>query len=246
MRAAARRMKKFLRWFLGSLLVLLLLAVAALLGRDVILKQLAERSLERSTGWRAEIGSLHTGLGSTSLHLQQVLLYNRADFGGGLLLDVPEVFAELDRAELFAGRLNFKRLRLHFAELNIVRDRQGRFNLDQIGREVVEASPRIPGPATKASFTFAGIDHLTLSLGSVNYTDLQKPSRSRRMEIGLKDEVATRLKTGEDFQEWFGSLLFRVILEQSLKTTGDGKPKRFELLFDQEPAEGTNATAEPK
>lgn len=230
-------MKKFLRWFLGSLLVLLLLAVAALLGRDVVLKRWAERSIERSTGWRAEIGTFHTGLGSTSLHLQKTRLYNRADFGGGLLLDVPEVFAELDRAELFAGRLHFKQLRLHFAELNIERDQQGRFNLDEMGMELDEISSHPTNRTANASFTFAGIDHLTLSLGGINYTDRQKPSRNRRLHLGLKDEVATQLKTGEDFQDWFGSLLFRVIMQQSLKSTDDGKPKRFELLFDQEPAE---------
>jgi uncharacterized protein involved in outer membrane biogenesis len=222
-------MKKFLRWFIAILVVLIVIAVVALVRRDAILRRVTEQRIQQRTGLRAEIGLLKTGLRSTSFLLKNVKLYNRSDFGGSVLLDAPEFFLELDAPLVAESKLHFKELRLNVTELNIIHDKQGRFNLEEAEKEYDQRDAAKPGTAKSGKkVEFAGIDRLLLTVGKIKFTDLKNPSLSREVDVGLKDELVTDIKTEEDV----GSQLFRLIVQVAAKPKGTGKAGKFEFLLE--------------
>src|SRR4026208_2402307 len=91
-------MKALFRWFfriaLATLVLLVVLVVIALLLKDVIAKNLAERNLRDSTGMDAKISNLEVGLLTPTLSMEGMKLYNPSEFGGGTFLDMPELRME--------------------------------------------------------------------------------------------------------------------------------------------------------
>jgi len=133
-------MKKFLRWVMVGLAVLIVLLVGLLLARDPILKAISKRGIEESTGLRVEIGEFKSVLGNTAVHIRDLRLYNLSEYGGTLMASIPELFLDLDAEQAAAGRLHFRHLKLHLTELNVVKSINGRFNLESAPPRIV---PRV-------------------------------------------------------------------------------------------------------
>ena len=229
-------MKPHLRWAARITVVLLPLLVALLIGRNWILKQVAVRSVAETTGLRAEIGSISTGLRSPYLQLRDVKLFNQPEFGGGSLLDAPEFYASFDPVLAAAGWLHFSEMRVNIAELTVIRDAQGRLNLDHLEREyrTRDAERRRRGKHTN-EMEFAGIDRLDVTIGRILYVDHQKPKRNTTLRIGLTNEVTTIIRTKDDLVKWTGSLIFRVLAEQLVDVLNEKSGRRrYEFRLDPE------------
>ena len=230
-------MKRLLRWVAGLTAVLLVLIAVLLFSRNWILKQVAIRSVAENTGLRAEIGSIHSGLRSPFLHLQNVKLFNQPEFGGGLLLDAPEFYARLDPAPFTRGRLHFVEMRLNIAELTVVRDKQERLNIDHLEKEYRkrdEARRRRRGHDTN-ELEFAGIDRLDISIGAIHYLDQLKPKNSRNVRIGLTNDVTSTIKNEDDLLKWTGATIFRLLAQHFVEKLNEKQRyRRYELQFDAE------------
>lgn len=206
-------MKKFLRWLAVALVVLVALGVAAWWKRDLFLKAAVVRAIQRRTGLRVEIGTFQSAPEGAGMMMRDFRLYNHPEFGGGLLLDMPELIVELDRELVAAGRVRFKQLRMTLAELNVMQDAAGRWNFEKIENEMTE---RNAARARRAQprLTFAGIDELSLSLARIRYTDSRRPDKNRDLRVAVTNETASGIRTEEQLQEWVGSFLFRVIMQE--------------------------------
>lgn len=210
-------MRKILRWSIGVLIVLIALLTALVLARDVLLKAVAERSIEEETGLRAVIGELHTSLGSGAVHIRNLKLYNPPEFGGGLMADAPEVFVDLDAAQAADGKLHFRNLKLILSELNVVKSTAGRFNVEGVEKRIRERLHRRKHRhREKFEFEFAGIEQMHLTLGQVLYTDLKRPRRSLALNLAVNDETVTDLKTEDDLESWAAGMVVRIIMQVSL------------------------------
>ena len=229
-------MKPHLRWAARITVVLLPLLAVLLIGRNWILRQVAVRSVAETTGLRAEIGDISTALRSPFLQLRDVKLFNQPEFGGGSLLDAPEFYASFDPVLAAAGWLRFSEMRVNIAELTVIRDAQGRINLDHLEREyrTRDAERRRRGKHTN-EMEFAGIDRLDVTIGRILYVDHQKPERNTTLRIGLTNEVTTTIRTKDDLVKWTGSLIFRVLAEQLVDVLNEKSGRRrYEFRLDPE------------
>jgi uncharacterized protein YhdP len=225
-------MKKLLRWAIAIASLLLVLAVLALCFRDTFFRLAAQQAIHSSTGMRVEIAKLKTGLRQPAIEMHGVKLYNYADFGSSLMLDVPDLTVEFDQQLVAEGKLRFKLLRLNLAELHVIRDAAGRWNLEKVEKEMTERNgARVKRGEPKLEF--AGIDEMHLTIGRVTFRDSQKPAKSKEILVGMRDELVTGLKTDEDLQDWIGSFIFKVILQEAITPTAkrNGKtPKPVQTL----------------
>lgn len=216
-------MKKKRRWAVGVLAGGVFLLLALVLFRDAVLKALVERSLEEETGLRAVIGELTTTLGSGALRVRNLKLYNSPEFGGQLMADVPELVVDLDAVKAADGKLHFRELKLNLAELNVVKNAAGRLNLNGVEKRIRERlHQRRKKRGEKFRFEFAGIEKLQLTVGQVLYTDLAHPRRSLALNLSVADETVTDLRTEEELEKWASALVFRVLLQVSLRQIGRG------------------------
>ena len=235
-------MKTIIRWFfrLAVTLVILviLLAVVAVLLKDVIAKSLTEKALRDGTGMDAQIARMEVGLATPTVSLEGLKLYNTTNFGPDVFLELPELRMEYVFSEVMQGKLHMKVVRLSIAELNIVKDKNGRTNLEMMQKA---AKDKEKAPTPKKSHgpgvEFGGIDTFYLSVGQLKITDLANPAHNQVIIVALKDEVGRNLKTETEVAGWFAGVVFKLYFQEMAKNPespglrslldGGRKPKRI-------------------
>src|SRR5688500_14451467 len=155
-------MIKFIfRWAFRFLILAIVVVVALILLKDTILKNVAESQIRKSTGMDVKIGAMHVGMTRPVFNVENFVLYNTAEFGGGIFLDVPDLYLEMLPGAR-KGELRFKLVRMNVRELNIGESLQGRTNITS----VAGALDRLQASRTNSNeAVFKGIDTLNLSVG---------------------------------------------------------------------------------
>jgi hypothetical protein len=188
-------MKWLFKWALRLVLLLVALAVVALLSKDAVVKAALEHQIRARTGLDARIGRLSVGLFTPVIDVEQLKVYNPAEFGGVLLLDAPELHIEYDRASLSSGRAHLKLVRLKISELNVVRNAAGQTNLLRLDWKNPVRTFR-----TLRQMPFPAIDVLNLSVGRVRLMDLEHPKRNREFQPGLDNQIFRNVRSMDDFR----------------------------------------------
>jgi uncharacterized protein involved in outer membrane biogenesis len=191
-------MRRLFRWVvrlvLGLIVLIVVAAVVMLLLLDTLAKEVIVNRLRSRTGMDAKVGSVHVGLLSPTLSIENVKLYNTADFGGSLCLDMPELHLQYDTSALRGGRLHLTLLRLNIAELSLVVDKRNRMNFDTLKRKTNESNDH---KTSVEKLKFTGIDVMNVTLGKFHTTNLAS-GRSEEMDFGIKNRVLRNVKTGGD------------------------------------------------
>lgn len=221
-------MRFLFRWAFRLFLVLVVVVVALVLLKDTLIKSFTEHELRAQTGLDTKIDRVRAGLFSASLTIENLKLYNTAEFGGSPLLDAPELHLECEPGPLALRRLRFKLVRLRLNELNIVENKEGRTNITGFVGELQKlASAKSPESAI-AGFEFAGIEVLNLTLDKIRYSNLRRPGKDLDVQVGLRNEILTDIKTLPELSDLILNLLFKrgiTITSQGDRTTITVNPK---------------------
>ncbi len=189
--------KRLFRWALYLFMMVLVLVVAAVLLLNPIVKQLVQSRFRSATGMDVKIGKMDIGLGTPTIAMEDVKIYNTPGLGGSLFLSMPEIFVDYDRDAMRAHKLHLNLVRITLAEIDLVQDKKGR---DLVG--IAEKSQAVEGGIKKqwSAFTFTGLDTLNVTLQKLRLRRLDSPSPVEEVNCGISNEVFTNLKTGEDWQ----------------------------------------------
>ncbi|HEX3988973.1 MAG TPA: AsmA family protein [Verrucomicrobiae bacterium] len=187
-----------IRWLLRIAAALFLLAVIAVVAGimllDTFVRSIMVKGLHTSTGMNVRIASVHVGLRQPVIEIEGLKLYNTAEFGGKLCLDMPELHLEYDPAALRTGTYRFPLVRLNLAEIDVVTDKKGRSNFDAIAKQSKEAKS---GTNTLSGIKFAGIDNLDLTLGKLHVSNL-KSGQDEEVSFGIKNQIFHNVKSEAD------------------------------------------------
>jgi len=208
-------MKKMLRWVGGGLLLLLVLGVVVWLLKDSILKSVTERRLKEEMGLTIKIGQFKTDLTALSVKLKDLRVLNPLGFGSAAFVEIPEAFCVLQLRQAKTNQIHFKELKVHLAELNLIKNKQGLLNVESVKESIAQALAR--RKKSLFNFGFGGIDRLELTVGKVNYTDQQQPENTTQIDLGVQNEVATNLQTEEQLSAWLNAFLIRVAVQQFMQ-----------------------------
>ena len=201
-------MRFLFRWAFRLFLVVIVLAVALVLLKDTLLKSFAEQRIHAQTGLDAKIERLQAEIFSPTLTIENLKLYNTAEFGGSPLLDLPELHLEFESSRLASRKLHFKLVRLRLNELNIVESKSGQTNVTGFVSELQRLSSTNKNDRTAMDFEFAGIDVLNLTLGKVRYSTLKQPGKDLDIQLGLQNEILTNIKTLAELSDLILNVLF--------------------------------------
>lgn len=193
-------MKFVFRWGFRLLILLIVLLVAFLLSIDAIARAVVERRLRAETGLDVRIGSLSVGLLSPVVTIENFKLYNKPEFGGSPMLDMPELHLVYDRNELMKRRLRCKLVRVSLAELNLVQSAQGRINCPLMSIAPLPTnSPALKMLASQrvAGFQFLGIDTLNLSVGRITALHMKDPKQVKELNMQLRNRIVTNIESVE-------------------------------------------------
>jgi hypothetical protein len=132
----------------------LVIAVCVLLLALFLIRPGADRlrgkvsqSIGQALGRRVEIGSVHLRfLPRPGFEFENLVIHDDAAFSAEPLLRAPDVTAWLRIIPLLRGRIEIANLRLDEASVNLTRDPQGKWNLE----DLLERTARIPTAPTAA------------------------------------------------------------------------------------------------
>jgi uncharacterized protein involved in outer membrane biogenesis len=191
-------MRRLFRWAFRIVLGLIILAVVAVVAvillLDTITKEILVSRLRAQTGMEVKISAVQVGLLSPTLSLEGLKLYNTAEFGGSVCLDMPELHLEYDPSALRARQLHLTLLRLDLAQLSVLLDKSGRNNFETLKKKSKETTGRKKS-ADKLKFT--GIDVLNVTLGKLRVANLAS-GRDEEIDFGVKNQILRNVKTEAD------------------------------------------------
>ena len=202
-------MKRLFRWLFRLLVLSIVLLVAAALLKDALLKGWIERQVHARTGLRVSIQTLEAGLFTPTVRIERARLFNPAEFGGSVLLDISEASFEYDLAKALAGSARLRWLRLQVGEIHLVRNAAGQTNVAAILPALTGASSR-PQEIDRRRWRFGGIDQVYLTLEKARHTDLAQPARNWTRAVGWKDYEIKNIRTAAEAGEWVQRVLNRV------------------------------------
>lgn len=208
--------KTVLKWVLAAVGALLVLCIALFVFKDVLLREISEHRVERETGLNASIGSFHLDLGATSVRITDFRLHNPPGFGDGLLLQMPEMFLQVDRQASTNGALRFREARVHLSELNVVKNAQGETNIVGLQERLSRKSRKQSDSDDDKGLEFTGIGELRVNVGTVRYEDMQNPALNQTFNIGISNEVVTTINNEKDLETWAAAFLMRIVIQQAM------------------------------
>ena len=206
-------MKWTFKWLLRLVLVVVALVILLLVSKDSILRVIAENRIRSHTGMEVKIGKFSSRLFSPVVTIENLKLYNTAEFGGVPFADIPELHIECDRTAFAQRKLRITLARLSFAELDVVRNAAGQTNIFCLAPNS-QAGGSKQGRSLQAAlgdFTFDGIDVLNLSMNKLRFIDLKDPKNNREFRVNMDNQIFPKVKSEADLY----GVLFLVWLRSS-------------------------------
>lgn len=193
---------------LGIVLVCLVVLGAL---KDQVVKSAVVIGATQVTGAPTQINSLALGLIQQSIRIKGFKMYNPAGFPKEILIDIPSVTVTADLGALLRKKLHLKRIELDLKELNIIKNKEGKLNVDSL--KVVEKGQKKPQEGKPAEQMPMQIDELVLNLGKVVYRDYTAgPQPTVQVyDLNIKNKVYKNITSAQQ--------LVTLILTETLKPT---------------------------
>lgn len=198
-------MKWLFKWVFRIVFAAVALLLLLLVFKDPILRALIEQRIRAQTGMDAQIGRVSSSFFAPVFTIKDLRLYNTAEFGGTLFLDVPELHVEFDSTAIARHKLHVTLMRFNLAEMDIVKNQAGRTNLISLLAKSQKTASGTGGSQAPSGFSleFESIDTLNLSVGKVRLVDLKDPNQNREIPIRMQNQIFPPIKTEGD---WMGVL----------------------------------------
>lgn len=194
-------MKWIFKWLFRLFILAVVLVVVFFLSLNSILRVVIEHNIRAQTGMDAEIGRFKLGLLEPTIEIQNLKIYNSADFGGTLFLNIPEIHAEYDRAALAKKEIHITLMRFSLGELDIVKNQTGQTNIFALGLSVPtrkSGGQSVINFKKQTGYDFKGIDTLNVSIGTAKFIDLKDPQNNREQTVGIENCVMKNVKSPAD------------------------------------------------
>jgi len=174
-------MKNFFIIIIAVIIGLFLINVV----RDQIIRGIATVAVTKVIGAPVHINNLSLGLMRQTVRLSGFRIYNPKDFPRGILVDMPNIFVDLDAFALLKGKIHVQKIDIQLKEIGLIKNKEGKLNVDSL-----KISQQQPKKEDKKSGNQLAIqmDLVNLSMGRVvskNYGPGQKPE-IRVYDINIK------------------------------------------------------------
>ncbi|MBN1354270.1 MAG: hypothetical protein JW994_06350 [Candidatus Omnitrophica bacterium] len=142
--------------------------------KDVIIKVSVEKGVEIVTGLKLKMSSLRVGILKQLVEIKHLVLLNPRGFKDRIMFDMPELYVDCDLMSCAKGKIHVNNMILNMKEFNVIKDAQGRLNLDSLNVVKAQKESKSPEKSSKAKTPDIQIDNLELKLGKVVYKDYSK------------------------------------------------------------------------
>ena len=207
-------------------IIIIVIAVAIVFSaaKNTIARLSVEKGVEVVTGLTLKMRSLSIGVITTNVGIEDMRLFNPPGFEDRVMLDMPEIYVDYDLPAIFRGVVHLPKARIDLKEFVVVKDKNGRLNLDSLKVVQQEKAPTAPPaePKEKGKAPAIRIDSLQLKIGKVIYKDYSKGGMPSIQEFDINiDEEYTDIDDPNQ--------LVSLIVVKALMNTTVGRLANFDV-----------------
>ncbi len=186
-------MKKIRLIAIGFLIFIVIIVA----GKNVIVKAAVTTGVKAATGLSLSIKKMKIGILSTLIGIDELKLYNPKGFEDPVMADIPEVYVDYRLGAFFKKKVHLDEVRLHLKEFVVVKNKDGRLNLDSLTsigaaeetKEGTQKKKEAPQKKSKAAAPKIKIDLLKLKIDKVYYKDYSKGGTPSVKEFNVNIDV---------------------------------------------------------
>jgi uncharacterized protein involved in outer membrane biogenesis len=166
------------------------------------------------------IGSTSVRFLSASILIRQLHFLNPKGFPERKMVDISRIYIDFEPAALWKGQAHFEEVKLDLKEIIVIKNRDGRLNVDAVKPREKKASDT---KQKKGSGLRLRIDRLHLSVGRVVYKDYSKGSEPKIevFDVNMKDREYRNIEDP--------SALVSLIMFETLTRTAVGRLANLDL-----------------
>ncbi|MFA5068756.1 MAG: hypothetical protein WC300_05200 [Candidatus Omnitrophota bacterium] len=178
-----------------ALIVIVVLAIGSLLGKDIVAKVAVERVFALVTGLQLRMSSLNVGVAKSAVAINGLTLYNPRIFEERIMLDMPDMYVHYNLPAIFKGKVYMYDMKLDLKEFIIVKNKNGKLNLDSLKSVKAQRAGGKAQDADRARPIDMRIDNLELRIGKVIYKDYSAGAKPYIREFNINvNEKYTDIK----------------------------------------------------
>ncbi len=162
------------------------------IAKDQGIKAAVTIGVSEAVGAPVHIDGMSVGIFRQSVRIRGFKMYNPSGFPRGLMVDIPVISVEYDLGAILKGDLHLPLLVLDLKEMTVVKNREGKLNVDAL--KVAQTK------GAKPSKTMAlRVDTATLDLGRVMVKDYTGGGRPgvQTYNIGVHHKTYRNIKSVE-------------------------------------------------
>lgn len=198
------------------ILIIIALALVILgISKDYLIKSSVVLAASRIMGVRVGIDAFSFGIAKPVIRVKGFRLYNPQGFPEEPMVDISKVSVEYDFGALMKKQLHFNCVEFDLNEMTVVKNKDGRLNVDELKVAKKEEEPAEPMALR--------IDYLSLSIGRVIYNDFSKGEKPsiEIFEANIKNKAFKNISSAQQ--------LASLILLEALKPTAIKGAKIYAL-----------------
>lgn len=155
---------------------IIILAVVAFLGKNLIAKAAIENGVKLITGLQLSVEEIDVNLFKTYVQIEELRLLNPPGYDDKVMVNIPEILFDYELGSFFRGKAHIEQIRIDLKELTVIRNKDGSMNIDQL-KSIKEQQEKKAGQTpsgTPAQTIPLQIDVLSLRVGRVIFKDYTK------------------------------------------------------------------------
>ncbi len=205
-------LRSTLRWSLRLGAFAILAVAAAYAARDTLARTWIRHRIAAVSGLDTRLDRARLDLRTPSVLLEGLHILNHPEFGAGPLLDAPSIRIEWDRDALARREIRLRQATLHVAHASAVRSAAGQTNLIALRDHAADNASLLDlAVIAPPGFAWAGIDHLSLTFGTLDLVDLKPPGFNRSIQVALTNEVLRNVREPQDLSPLVTRIIIREI-----------------------------------
>ncbi|MGB2600969.1 MAG: hypothetical protein WBD12_03015 [Candidatus Omnitrophota bacterium] len=171
----------------GIVLFLVVISIA----KNKIIEISVENICTHVIGTKLDIASMQVGIVRPVIAIKGMKLYNPKGYPTKIMAEIPEIYVHYNLPEMVKGKVYLEELRFSMKELNIVKNYEGKVNLNSIKPVENEEDGKQIEEQDKGKVPEVYIKTFFLKAGDVYYRDYSKSSEQptvNKFEINLDEK----------------------------------------------------------
>ena len=206
------------KYFIGLLIVVLVLVVGAFLARNIIATHLIKKTVRDMLGLDMNIGSIDLGVFSTTVKITDLDIVNPAGFTKEYMAEVPEIYVDYALRDIVKGFIHLPEVRINVARVSVEKNKAGNLNIDKIQPVAAPEKKETKEPAKNTEML---INKMNLKIGAITYIDNSKTPPGKKEYKFNYDKTFTNIKDTSVIVDSIVSAVMGQLIAEGINVTLD-------------------------